>query len=343
MMMGMTELIHNFQDQIFTPERLLVAMAALAIALIGGMLKGAIGGHATPFLWHILDILFGRLGSRMDKPSRLKGDLIFRGFILAVVILLIGFFIGRFLGLLAGYYTTWSIVEIVSLCLVMVSGSIFVALGQLYKALNDKKVTPGAYFTIARSTRTDLSRNDDYTITRVGMGLALKSFDKGVVAPIFWYLIGGLPVAFIYSALAFYGWRFGRDGHGSGFGEAGVTLEKLMGFIPNMLSGVLIAFAGILTPTAGMTRAFLGLMTTKGAATYGEGGLPMTAAAHSLNVSLGGPTTDLDGQSIKRGWIGPSGATAQLEAKHLHRVLYICFMAHLLFFASLSSMLMFAP
>ncbi len=91
-----------------------------------------------------------------------------------------------------------------------------------------------------------------------------------------------------------------------------------------------------------MSRALLGLMTSKGSASYAEGGLPVTAAAYALNVSLGGPTTDLDGYAINRSWAGPVNATAQLNAKHLHRVLYVCFMGHLLFFASLGAVLLFS-
>ena len=115
-----------------------------------------------------------------------------------------------------------------------------------------------------------------------------------------------------------------------------------MGFVPNLLSGIFIALAGILTPTAGMSRAFVGFLTPKGQAKYEEGGFPMTAAAHALNVSLGGPTQDLDGSAIQRGWVGPSNATAQLQAKHLHRVVYISFMAHILFLAALSGAMLFA-
>ncbi len=335
-------ILQDFQANIMTPDRILIAIAALILVTIIGMVRGPLGGHATPFYWHLVDIAFGRFGARMDKSGRLKGDLIFRGFLLTALVLGLSYMFGRLLSMLGFYYPIWSVVEIVSLSLVLTSGAVFAGVGRLYRALNDKKVTQGAYYTIARSTRTDLSNSDDYTITRLGMGLTLKMFDKGVVAPIFWYLISGLVGVYLYAALAALAWRFNREGHGSGFGAAAAELEKLMGFIPNLLSGVLVALAGLLTPTAGMTRSFLGLMTTKGAASYGEGGLPLTAAAYALKVSLGGPTTDLEGRKVARGWVGPSGATAQLNAKHLHRAVYITFMAHLLFLAALLGALLFS-
>lgn len=334
--------IQAFHEDIFDAERLPVAIAALLVVTIGGMVRGGLRGNANPFYWHWVDIVFGGIGRRMNKLGRPKGDLIFRGFILASVVLALSFLLGRLGALLSAEYPVWSVVDILGLCVLMSSGAVWASTGRLYKALNEKNVKPGAYYAIARSSFTDLSKNDDYTITRVGMGLVLKSFDKAVIAPVLWFLIGGLPLAFLYSGIAALSWRFGKDGHSGGFGDAMIALEKLMGFVPNLLAGVLIALAGLLTPTAGMTRSFLSLFRHKGSASYGEGGFPVTAAAYALNVSLGGPTPDLDGQIIKRGWVGPPKATAQLVAKHLHRVMYLVFMAHILFLASLCAAMIFA-
>lgn len=338
----MEELLTQFQNLLFTPDRILNAIAALLIVTIIGVVKGPLGGSANPLVWSLLDLGFGKLGDKMNKAGRPKGDLIFRGFVLMVIVVLFAFVIGNMLNTLSHEYPTWSIVQILSLAAVLSSGAVWAITGRLYRALNQKKVTKGAYYNIARSTRTDLSRNDDYTITRVGMGFVLRSFDKSVVAPILWYLIFGLAGAYIYAALAALAWRFGQDGYGSGFGQSMLSMEKLLGYIPNIVSGMLISLAGLITPTAGMTRAFLGLARPKGQATYGEGGLPMTAASFALNVSLGGPTTDLNGVNIKRGWVGPKGATAQLESAHLHRVSYIAIIAHLLWLLGLGSALIFA-
>lgn len=340
----MTEWLHilqNIHTQIIDPARFPLAMIAILIVTLFGMIKGPLGGVAQPFYWHLIEIFFGKFGNRMNKEDRPQGDLIFRGFVLVVIVLITSFGVGKGFEWLSHTYPQWSVIEIFALALVLTSGAVWASQGRLYRALNEKKAATGAYYSIARTTRTDLSKNDDYTITRIGMGMGLKAFDKGMVAPILWYLILGITGAYLYAGLAALQWIFGRDGHSGGFGKSINALEQLMGFMPNIFSGFLIAFAGILTPTAGMTRAFLGLMRVKGKASYGEGGLPMTAAAYALNVSLGGPTQSLDGGVIKRGWIGPKGATAQLNAKHLHRAVYISFMAHLLFLASIGGAMIF--
>lgn len=332
--------IKNFHSQIFDAERLPVAIMAVMLVLFVGMFKSPPGGLTTPIFWHLIDKLFGNLGAKMDKPGRLPGDLIFRGFLLTVMVVCIFFLFGRFADNLTGQISYYRLPDALLLALCMASGSSIFALAQLYKALNKKSVDKHSYYRIARSTRTNLAKADDYTITRVGMGMMVRTFDKGIVAPVLWYLIFGLAGAFIYTALAGLSWRFGRDGKGA-IGQAAMGMERLMGFVPNVLAGFLIGVGALFTPTAGLMTAFKGWFASKGQAKYEEGGFPVTSAAWGLKVSLGGPTQDLEGHAIKRNWAGPEKATAQLAAIHLHRAIYITFIAHILFIAALSGSMMF--
>lgn len=337
----MDDFLVSFYINIFDPERLPVAIVAILIVLIFGMFKSPLGGNTTPILWHIIDKLFGSLGDRMDKQGRLRGDLIFRGFLLTAMTLSIFFLFGRFLSVLAENYSYYRITEIFFLSLCLSSGTSVFALTKLYKALNNKSVDKDSYFRIARSTRTDLSKSDDYSITRVAMGMMVKTFDKAIVSPVIWYLIFGLTGAFVYAAVAALAWRFGKDGHSRGFGLLPVALERLLGFVPNVLAGFLVAVSAAFTPTAGFFSAFKGWFVDKGRAPYEEGGYPITSAAWGLKISLGGPTQDLDGKIIKRLWVGPPKSTARLDALHLHRVLYVILIAHIMLIASLSWAMIF--
>jgi len=334
--MNISALIAHVHDQIFDPTRLPVAATALVIVAVAGLITGPLSGNANPLLWRAVDLLFGALGSKLDKTERSVSDLAARGMVVTFMGVVIAFLVGTFFQTASTHYPNFKIVDIVALSLILTAGTVWQGLGRLYKALKAKGMIKGAFYTIAKTTRNNLAASDEYTITRVGIGMGAKAFDKGVVAPILWYLIAGLPAAYLYAVLGALSWRFGKEGFTKGFGSLSLALEKLMGFVPNVFAGTLLALAGILTPTAGMTRAVFGLMSLqKGRAKYAEGGAVVTAMAYALNVSLGGPTQDLDGSAIQRGWAGPSGATAQLEAKHLHRALYILVMAHLLLLAAL--------
>lgn len=330
------QIFSTLHAQVFDSARLPVAVCALLIVSIVGVLTGPLGGNANPVLWRAVDFMFGPVGSKLGNTQRTRGDLMTRGLIVCLMGLIISFLAGSFFSSLSTHYPTYKIVDIVALSLCLTSGAGWYCLFRLYSAVKGDKKIKGAFYALAVTSRNNLTAADEYTITRVGIGMAARLFDKGVVAPVLWYLIGGLPVVFVYTALAALSWRFGKEGFSKGFGDVALALEKLMGFIPNVFAGIMVALAGLLTPTAGMTRSFIGLLRLKsGNASYFEGGAPVTAMAWALKVSLGGATQDMDGSAIKRGWAGPAGATAQLEAKHLHRAIYIIIMAHLLFLATL--------
>jgi adenosylcobinamide-phosphate synthase len=334
--MDVAALIQDIHAQIFDPERLPVAVAALLLVTVIGSLSGALGGNANPLLWRSVDFLFGKVGNKLDKTERQSSELASRGMIIIFTAIILAFLLGQAFATLSVEYPNYRIVDIVALSIVMSAGAGWHGLSRLYRALHEKGLIKGAFYTIAKTSRNNLVSSDEFTITRVGIGMGARLFDKGVVGPVLWYLIAGLPAAFIYSALAALAWRFGKEGFTKGFGAPMLALEKLLGFIPNMFAGLLISLAGLLTPTAGMTRSLIGLFPGhKGRATYEQGGAVVTAMAYALKVSLGGPTQDLDGSAIQRGWAGPEGATAKLDAKHLLRGIYILVMAHLLLLVSL--------
>lgn len=330
------------QSLLFSPDRVPLAMAAILLVGMAGMVTGPLAGQAYPVLWHVVDRLFGAIGGRLDRVQRSPADLMLRGMMMTFLALLLFWIAGTGAQGLAVRFALGGWTEIILLSFCMSAGTIWFALLQLFFAMREKKSSKNAYYVLSRTTRTDFSGADDFTITRVGMALAARGFDRGVVAPVLWYLIGGLPLAFIYCGLAAMAWRFGRDGFTKGFGRVALALDQLMGFVPNILAGVLMAAAGLLTPTGGMTRAVVGLMKPERRIPYAEGGLPVSAMADSLHVALNGPSVDLDGRALKRNWAGPEGATARLDAGHLRRALYISLMAHLLFLAALGASLIFS-
>ncbi|HEY0901716.1 MAG TPA: cobalamin biosynthesis protein [Micavibrio sp.] len=320
------------------PDRIYTAMGAVILCAVVGMVTGPLWGNANPLIWKLVEALFGRVGTKLDRPHRRAADLMFRGFMLLIPALLLFFALGHYLQQYGQMHSYKGLTEMLLLTLSMSVGTVWFALLRLYFARRDGKPAKGALAALSVTSRTDLSQSDMFGVTRIAMAQAARSFDKGVVAPVFWYLIAGLPGAYIYACLAAFGWRFGKDGFSSGFAGVPLALEKLLGFVPGAFAGVLIALSGLFTPTGGMTRALRALGPEKGGkgrAAYDQGGWPVTAFAFSLNVSLGGPATDLAGSALPRAWVGPENATAQLENGHLRRALYISLMAHMLFLASL--------
>lgn len=336
--MYMIDFLVNWHTNFLDPDRIPTALAAILLCVVVGMITGPIAGNANAFLWFFIDRLFGRAGDKLDKPSRPAADLLFRGFLVTIIVLILAALFGKSFYALIAAAPLKGAMPVLLLSLTMSAGSVWYALLKLYFAMENNGSAKGAFLGIARSTRTDLNASDDFGITRMGMNFAARSFDKNMVAPVIWFLVGGYIGACLYAALAALSWRFGKDGATKGFGATMLALEKLLGFFPSILSGLLLTLASLFTPTAKVHKGITAWFGHKNRAAYEQGGFALSALAWSLNVSLGGPAKDLKGDAIKNTWVGPETATAKNDHKHLRRAIYINVIAHILFVATLLSM-----
>ncbi|MCK5284032.1 MAG: cobalamin biosynthesis protein [Alphaproteobacteria bacterium] len=334
----MVEFLSQWHAELMNPDRIPYALISIFIALVIGMITGPLAGNANPFLWIVIDKVFGELGDRLDRTERTRSDLVFRGFLLTALVLFFSLVLGKIFEWFVLENSGYGLVEVIILSLLITIGSVWFSLLRLYFALEKGEVGKGAYYAISVSTRKNLTAGDDFGIIRSGMGLLARSFDKGMVSPIFWYLIGGIPLAIIYSSLSGLAWRFGKDGFSKGFGSVSMTLERLLGFVPSLMAAVFITMSSSITSTSKVFKNITSWLDIKNRAPYEQGGFPLSALAWVLNVSLGGASQDITGSAIKGEWIGSEGATAQIDYKHLRRAIYSSVIAHILFIACLCGM-----
>ena len=313
-------------------DRIPYLVAAILVTIVVGMITGPFAGNANPFFWWIMDKAFGGVGDRIDRKNRKSSDLFFRGFLFCSVLLFLTMLFGRVLVMWANQSSAAEVL-IVSLCLT--SGSVWYMVLKLYFTLTQEGKAKGGYYGLSRSSRVDLNSTDDYGITRVGVSYSAISFDKGLVAPGFWYLVGGIPFLLIYSTLSFCAWRFGKCGFSKGFGNMPLMMERLMGMIPSLFTGFLFTASAAIAPSAKMIPAIKSWWSVKDKVPYEQGGVVLSAMAWPLGVSLGGPMQDIKGSSLKKAWVGPKDASAQVEAHHLKRAIIMNIIAHLLFILSL--------
>lgn len=336
---NLSEIYFFYHAHIMDADRIPYLVAAIFLTIVVGMITGPFTGNANPFLWNFFDILFGRFGDRIDRKSRSKKDLILRGFLYVSCLLLCVLLVVPIIHTFTSQ--NW-MVEVLLLSLCLTSGSVWYMILKLYFALSQKGQAKGGYWGLARSSRIDLNSTDDYGITREGLSFAAMSFDKGLIAPTLWYLIGGLPLVMIYSVVAFSAWRFGKQGFSKGFGEIPFALEKFLGFIPSVFSGFLFTASAAISPTAKITKAIQSWWQAMNKVPYEQGGVVLSALAWPLNVSLGGPVQDISGSALKRVWVGPDGATAQIEHVHLKRGIIMHVVAHLFLILALLSAYVYA-
>lgn len=343
--------MESFLYYIISSERLPFALSALVIVIMAGVGLGPVFQRFNPAYWSVLETLFSNAADKLNRPHRSTSDLVFRGVLLTFAVLLVSLLLGLFLAYISKSYPGYGVLSVAVLVPVIGGGALWKNMITLHHTLKDtdkngqprNKIPEGLFYALSRSTRLNLTTADNYTITRLGIALMARRFSKAIVAPVFWYLIGGLPMAYIYSAAAFMKWRTSKDGHSKGFGICAEKVEMALGLIPAYITGFLFVLASLFTPTASTLRAMRGFFSTKKGehCPYPQGGRPVSVLIWALNISIGGALVDYDGLKVKTDWVGPPKSTAQLQSGHLKRAVYMMGVAFLLFMMMLLLLMQF--
>jgi adenosylcobinamide-phosphate synthase len=132
-----------------------------------------------------------------------------------------------------------------------------------------------------------------------------ESFNDGVVAPLFWFLVGGLAGLFAYKAVNTADSIIGhREEPYRCFGWAAARTDDLMNLIPARIAGALIALV------AG--RGWAVMLGEAGKHASPNSGWPEAAMAGGLGVQLGGPAS-YDGVPHQRPTFGSGPRPSPLD------------------------------
>jgi len=163
----------------------------------------------------------------------------------------------------------------------------------------------GARIAVGKIVGRDTDRLDSAGIARAGIESLAESFCDGVVAPLFWLLVGGLPGLWIYKAINTADSLIGhREPRWRAFGWASARIDDLANWIPARISGALLCLAG-----PGGWRVM-----RRDARKHASpnAGWPEAAMAGVLDLRLAGPVS-YDGVTQLKPWIG-SGRPAATAA-----------------------------
>jgi adenosylcobinamide-phosphate synthase len=150
-------------------------------------------------------------------------------------------------------------------------------------------------------------------VVRAAIESLAESFCDGVVAPLFWLLLGGVPGAWAYKAINTADSLIGHPEEPlRAYGWAAARIDDLANLLPARLAGLLLCVAGL-----GGWRVMLRDHARHASP---NAGWPEAAMAGALGVRLAGPIV-YDGVIAPKPWIGEEGRTA--GAADLRRALAI--------------------
>ncbi|MFC1769900.1 adenosylcobinamide-phosphate synthase CbiB [Nitrospirota bacterium] len=162
----------------------------------------------------------------------------------------------------------------------------------------------------------DTGELDEEGVSRAAIETLAENASDGIIAPLFYLAIGGLPLAMAYKAVNTLDSMVGyKNEKYIEFGRASAKLDDLFNYIPARLTGVLIVAAAYVLSGFSRTEAIRTweIMKRDGAKhTSPNAGVPEAAMAGAIEVKLGGPS-NYGGEIVEKPYIGdgPRSCTEQ--------------------------------
>jgi adenosylcobinamide-phosphate synthase len=136
----------------------------------------------------------------------------------------------------------------------------------------------------------DTEALDEAGIARAAIESLAENFSDGVVAPVLWMLIAGLPGAAVYKAVNTADSMIGhRTSRYQAFGWAAARLDDLVNLPASRLSALLIVAAAAVTKEASASEAWRAVRRDARHHRSPNAGYPEAAMAGALGLALAGP------------------------------------------------------
>lgn len=192
---------------------------------------------------------------------------------------------------------------------------------------------------VARIVGRDTENLSEGEVIRAAIETLAEGASDGIVAPMFYLAIGGVPVALAYKALNTLDSMIGHRGRPyEFFGKCAAQLDDVASFIPARLTALLLVCAAWAISLA-WRQSWRILRRDGGKHTSPNAGQPEAAMAGALDVQLGG-TNFYDGEAHHGQYLGD--ALGRLDQLALENALRLTVWVSLLMFAlCLSASLLF--
>ena len=278
------------------------------LTLIGALLLDAWLGE-PPALWNRLPhpaVLMGWAVDRLDRALNHGGFRRARG-VLALATL-VG--LALILAVLIAAIPLGPLPELITAAILLAQRSLADHVSAVATAL--RQSTGAGRSAVAMIVSRDTAAMDDTAVARSAIESAAENLSDGVIAPVFWFAVAGLPGLLVYkfvnTADSMIGYRTPRY---AAFGWASARADDLLNLIPARLTALLIA------ATNGQLTAMPAIRAEAARHKSPNAGWPEAAMARALGVALAGPRS-YDGAMRDFPFVNPKGRHT-LGAKDIDR------------------------
>jgi adenosylcobinamide-phosphate synthase len=278
---------------------------ALTLDLLFGEPKWLYGRIAHPIVW--IGNLIAALEARLYQPQ----NQIVHGAVLTVMT------VAACTG--AGILVTW-LSEFTGHGWIItgIVGSIFLAARSLHdhvaavaRGLSENLDTGRE--VVSHIVGRDPAQLDEAGVARAGLESLAENFSDGVVSPLFWFLLAGLPGLLAYKAINTLDSMIGhRNARYLYFGRAAARLDDVVNWPGARITGLLLCLGAWVMPGTRAGGAWRIMWRDRNKHASPNAGWPEAAMAGALGIALAGPRI-YDGEITDGPWLGDGDGVATVE------------------------------
>ncbi|NIJ41950.1 adenosylcobinamide-phosphate synthase [Parvibaculum indicum] len=302
---------------------IVLSLTGPALAFLALAAEGAFGypqalfraiGHPVTWMGHLISAAERQLNrERMDDGKRFAG-----GCVLVVLLLSISVACGHALHLFLASLPFGWIGEILIASAFVASRSLAEHIRDVAHALDDDGIA-GGRIAVAKIVGRNPADLDEHGVSRAAVESLAENYSDGIVAPLFWCAVAGLPGLIAYKAINTADSMIGhRNARYEYFGKAAARLDDLANLIPARVCGCLVAASA--QPAHRIGHPFSIMWRDAGKHLSPNAGWPEAAMAGALDIRLGGPRS-YGAVRTEGAWLGDG--KADLTSRDIRNALHI--------------------
>jgi len=313
-----------------------VLLLTVALAL-----DAAIGDPPALFRWlphpvALLGKLIVALERGLNQPELSDGARRARGIVAMLVAVALAAGVGALLDHATAVWRWGWIVEVAAISVLLAQRSLYDHVAAVARALEVGGLADGRD-AVRHIVGRDPRSLDEHGVARAAIESLAENFSDGVVAPVLWFLVLGLPGLCAYKAINTLDSMIGhRSPRYRAFGWAAARLDDLVNLVPARVAGLLIATAAALQPGTSATAAVRTMLRDARLHRSPNAGWPEAAMAGALDRALAGPRR-YGAETVDDPWIGAgSRASTSRDIRRALRIFIVACLAEIALVAVLA-------
>lgn len=306
-------------------------MSPMIIAVVAFLIDALLGDPRSKF--HPV-VMMGNLISLLEKILRRELDSpllqIFKGGLLVAVIVVVAYVVGFAVELLSHAMPALAaqvFIQALVLSFMISPRTLADAAREIYWLLESENL-PRAREKVGWIVGRDTANLNEAEVSRATVETVAENTVDGVISPLFYFAVGGLPLAVVYRAIntmdSMLGYKNEKYFY---FGRVAARLDDVANFIPARLTGLLFVCAAIVLHLD-WRNAFNMMRRDASKHPSPNGGWAEATVAGALNIRLGG-TNYYFGEPHFRAYMGEPNEI--LEAAHILGAIRLMYTATILF------------